>query len=233
MTKNLFSSLLLVLLLLISSCTQQRLVNNKVITAKKSFVKIETWVQGCFEGMCTDYALFSYGSGSVITRNGRTFILTAEHVCNPDVNELKTDTVQEIKIKHWLIDIHNRKHEGKLIKHNNLLDICAMKFNEGGDVLPSLRIANTPPVYTEKVYNISSPLGLAEKGMVPVFEGMYSGEGIWRSYFTIPTAPGASGSPIINQDAELVGVVLAVHRSFHHITVSIKFDDLWNFLLLL
>ena len=227
--KRIMLSLLLSTSLLLNSCISQSVVNNRLITAKKSFVKIETWVQGCFEDRCTDYSLFSYGSGFVHIRKGKTYVISAEHVCVP--SERMDSMSAQINVRHLLVDSNKQKYKASIHKASKELDICLMKFEEDPG-MPGLKLAKRRPQYTERIYNISSPLGISDGQMTPVFEGMYAGSSEGSDFYSMPTAPGASGSPIINSNGEVVGVVLAVHREFHHVTVSIKFENLWNYLIL-
>tara|TARA_R100001591_G_C4352666_1_gene183556 strand:- start:2832 stop:3575 length:744 start_codon:yes stop_codon:yes gene_type:complete len=227
--KRIILSLLLSTSLLLNSCISQSIVNNRLITAKKSFIKIETWIQGCFEGVCSEYSLFSYGSGFVHTKKGSSYVITAEHVCVPS-DRLDTAS-SKINVRHMLIDVNKQKYKAHIVKSNKDLDICLMKFEEDPG-MPGLKLSKRKPQYTEKIYNISSPLGVSDGEMVPAFEGMYIGSSEGSDFYSMPTSPGASGSPIINTNGEVVGVVLAVHRHFHHITLSIEFKNLWNYLIL-
>ncbi len=73
-------------------------------------------------------------------------------------------------------------------------------------------------------------MGVMDIGMLPLFEGRFFGSARDRDLYSMPAAVGASGSPIINEKGEIVGVVLAVHRNFHHITLSTRFWDIHDFI---
>jgi hypothetical protein len=62
----------------------------------------------------------------------------------------------------------------------------------------------------EKVYNLSAPRGIFGPGMLLMFDGYYAGIG-YNNYmfFSLPTKPGSSGSPILNQKGELVSMIFA------------------------
>ena len=51
-----------------------------------------------------------------------------------------------------------------------------------------------------------------------------------RAYYSIPTIGGASGSPILNSKGELIGMIHSVHYRFHHLALSVTYENLWNFL---
>ena len=56
--------------------------------------------------------------------------------------------------------------------------------------------------------------------MAPLFIGMYSGHSHNRLVFTLPAINGSSGSPILNEKGEVVGVVSAVTKNFPNIVIS-------------
>ena len=83
-----------------------------------------------------------------------------------------------------------------------------------------MRLANSEPDYGDRVYNISAPYGMMfpneSGGAVYNTEGLYSGvmrmssEMTNRNMYTIWTAPGSSGSPILNEQGELIGLVSSI-----------------------
>jgi hypothetical protein len=66
--------------------------------------------------------------------------------------------------------------------------------------------------------------------MVPLFEGHFFGTVDNRQFYSLPSIGGTSGSPIVNSDGKLIGMVQSVHSLFHHISVSPSYEELWNFL---
>ena len=41
-----------------------------------------------------------------------------------------------------------------------------------------------------------------------------------RTVLSLPATGGSSGSPVLNEDGKVIGVVSAVMRNFHHVVVS-------------
>ena len=94
-----------------------------------------------------------------------------------------------------------------------------------------MKIGKKPEV-GDKTYNISAPAGVTHLPAVPILSGIFSGEagGVNSDLYTIPAVGGSSGSGIFNENYELIGIVVASVRQFHHITLSVKYEDLISFI---
>ena len=202
-------------------------------TAKKSFVKIETLVK--FKTcelekdpkLCDPYMLFSSGSGMVIHYNNSKAILTAAHVCK--VNEFKgmLGPFEGTKIVLRATDRDNKIFYVDVIKYDVDLDICLLNAEK----LPvsAIKVSSVKPVYGDRVYNISAPVGIADGEMVPLYEGFFFGISENRAFYSIPVIGGSSGSAILNAKGEVIGMIHSVHYRFHHISLSVTHSNLWNF----
>ena len=101
-----------------------------------------------------------------------------------------------------------------------------------------LKLSNRKPYHGERIYNIAAPLGIFTPGMLPVFEGFYSGPCLYPEegndsrvdMYTLPIRGGSSGSPILNDDGELIGVVIAGVRGFENLGFSPSYDVIKQFL---
>jgi len=227
----LFSLLLLFSLLI--SCGLNTQVNKKLITAKKSFIRVDAMLidEECAMASCVvpqSIIPYATASGSIVQVKNKYFILTAAHVCNSNNQIIGQKEVPHHELKLVLIDRDNKEFEGKVVKVDFNSDICLLHSEEISG--PALKLATKRPEYADRIYNIASPLGISHKEMVLLFEGFYSDSIDLGAYYTIPTTQGSSGSPILNSDGELVGMIHSVHGRFHHIAVSPTYTTLWNFL---
>ncbi len=228
------------------SCSASNKAVKDIKWERESFVKFETWF---YKKVCDsddDLSPECYkrqhgytGSGSVV---GRTFdgsyILTAAHLCdhyaelknlNDINNELEADDeFTEIILVYKVKDIADFTYRAKIVGYDNHLDSCIAFV--WGLFRPALVISDTAPVIGEEYYNVAAPAGFFEKDLVPLFEGRFIGDFQGADVYTIPAIGGSSGSPIINSDGELVGIIYARHSRFHHITLSTNYDKLKNFI---
>jgi len=167
----------------------------------------------------------------------RTLVMTADHVCH-DNRQITQDSVPppvlemfkkangitgdltfmvsrvDLKLKDSRGTIFGTRPEPWL--RNAEADVCIVESSINQRAIP---IAGSEPEYGEDIINISAPYGLmftnASGGAVYITEGRYSGSfamshaGV-RNMYTIWTAPGSSGSPIINERGEIIGMVSAI-----------------------
>jgi S1-C subfamily serine protease len=170
------------------------------------------------------------------------YLMTAAHVCDStdDLKNIRIDPLQKIfqKPKISLVseeyrgsDIRGAEHVLKIVAATKPEedDICILY----GDSIKGepLTMAPVMPDNGEKVYNMSAPTGYSFKNMVPIFEGRYSGinpEG-WAIY-TIPVIGGSSGSPILNRDGQVVGMIVMRLSRFHHVSLSPQRATMESFL---
>lgn len=244
---NLF--LLSSIILLINSCTHVPLIKKSFKWPTKSFLKYETYLykQTCtpkdpdnLKSDCYDRVMGATGSASIIARSFEgVYILTAAHMCDrsDDLIRLKridqefgpADSSVTYFEKHYVYDIDLFKYNVEVIAHDWQLDSCIVFA--WGLFGPPLKVAADVPEIGEKIYNFAAPAGFMKKNMVPLFDGYYIGD--WdknTSVYTIPVIGGSSGSPIVNEDGQLVGLVYARHHAWHHIAISPKFKNLRKFI---
>jgi serine protease Do len=99
-------------------------------------------------------------------------------------------------------------------------DIAVLQLKPG--TYPTLQLAETPAKAGDEIVVIGSPLGLGEAistGIVSAVRehgtaklGNRSGEESWGLQISAAVASGSSGSPILNTQAEVVGLAVGVVR---------------------
>jgi S1-C subfamily serine protease len=229
--------LLSVFALLISSCAGQVNFAKSASKVKKSILKLEAWVYDdiCNEETqtCGEWQHYATGTGSVVLVGRQKVVLTAAHVCDSSHGYSDAEKVlfRNKKVMMKAYDRLDRLYYLHILKSDKRKDICIMKFDDTDDVqLPPLRLSVKKPEYAEKVFAIGAPTGMLEGGMAPIYEGLSFGELGGKHFYGIPTIGGLSGSPILNVRGELVGMIHSVHYRFHHISLSVSYGHLWNFL---
>jgi len=194
---------------------------------RESFVYIEKTLIAriCTETGCIEKSFDFMASGAAInTTNYGTYILTAGHVCHTPTPPKNI----KLKTKYSITNVFGHKYSAKVIEYtlNENLDIC-MLYTKGK--IKPVSIADGGPVPGEKVYNLAAPLGIFNPGMIPVLEGRFAGFRENHAIYTIPAAPGSSGSGIFNRKGELVGLIHSVYTSFNNLSLSVSYSDLRRF----
>lgn len=233
---------------LLNSCASLPEIKTSFKWPVDTFVKYETYTykQICtpedrdnLRSPCYKRVTGATGSASIIAKsfNG-VYILTAAHMCDRSEEirkfkaidkELKNEENKYFQ-KHYVYDIDQFKYNIEVISWDWELDSCIVFA--WGLFGPSLEIADKGPEIGEKVYNFAAPAGFFKKDLVPLFDGYFIG--YWNentSVYTIPVIGGSSGSPVINDKSQLIGLIYARHSAFHHIAISPKFKNLKKFIL--
>ncbi len=143
---------------------------------------------------------------------------------------------------------NGREYRINSINCHNIHDVCVITTAARIEGTPTLRLSSSSPVMGDEVYCAQGPFGYAIPGiMVPLFQGIYSGStprvrgSLAKDYYTFPVAPGSSGSLVINQAGQIVGVVsmfmsgpfcvegLGCHAMSSGITVSVPHNVVREF----
>ena len=172
-----------------------------------------------------------WGSGAVVGHNEKmgTLILTAGHVCV--LSGLPPPKDGDAPIT-WTLDVTDKTETTyPAIVAFVVKDFDACLINVSLMDVPHLNLSESPPVVGERVSNISAPFAVFSKDLSLIFEGRYAGDLDIRkdlkvSAYTIPGAGGASGSPVLNAQGDIVGIVSQVNGYFHHITLSPMHEQL-------
>lgn len=128
-------------------------------------------------------------------------------------------------------------------------DICVISTSKLHKEIPVIELAPKGPVLGDTVFCASAPFGNAVPGhAVPYFTGMYSGTDFETekypaySWYTFPAAPGSSGSLILNQSGDLIGVLVGMSVGTFcsgqgcapmtsGVTIAVPYTEVRNFLL--
>lgn len=162
-----------------------------------------------FFGFERTYKTQSLGSGFFVDNN---IIVTNYHVI-------------EAANKIFIIPFDNNQYEAQLIGGDKLLDIALLKINTDKK-FPSVKLGDSNHLYLgETVIAMGNPYGLSNSVTTGVISNtkriIKSSDGF--SIFIQTDAlinPGNSGGPLINLDAEVIGINSAIYREAQGIGFS-------------
>jgi len=143
-------------------------------------------------------------SGMVLSQGKNARVLTAGHVCAPP--EVPPPTVVVDMVSEMTVyDSAGMRHTAKVLRIDKANDLCLLE-------VPHIRgrpmvLARAEPSKHARVYTVGAPMGAWSPDGTVVFEGHYVGHHGDDSVYSIPAAPGSSGSPIVNGRGQLVGMV--------------------------
>lgn len=226
------ASFLALALPVLFSCTGYQ---KKFEFPRESFVHLKQFVtiKKCakdnpFE--CKDFTSGITGSGSIVKRieNG-SYILTAAHVCESERLAKIAKTGKLLGTSFRAVDIDGKAYPLFVLSANTSADLCLL-FAEGLLDHPALKLASRSPRAGERIYNMAAPQGIFTINMFPLFSGYYAGHDRSYDLYTIPATQGSSGSPILNSDGDLIGVVTMSFTGFQNMSLSPPYNSLRAFL---
>lgn len=195
------------------ACDHKETSTLSIVPPTDSFVKILAYNKG---------TLVSTASGVIVAKvnDTNTIVATAKHVCTEGYSS---------KDKFKILDHNLNEFKALVLNTTPDHDLCLMTTVLPIDA-PSVKIADKAPMPGHSAYNLAAPYGIHDKDMILIFHGHYSGKMkiIVEEYpldiYTIPGGPGSSGSPIFNENWELIGIISRGHVRIEHVMLSVGFE---------
>ena len=206
--------------------------HNQTVLPYDSFVKIVKQLRDKDGNIIAE----SMASGIVIGHLGdKTKILTARHACNDaGVENMFPAELKPLTIAASVIDVEDIHHRVLAQGFDSSYDICLIIVNKIEQ--PAVEISPVAPLRGEKVFNIAAPLGISDGKAVLLFEGYYAGDTFSpithsaASLYSIPTQHGSSGSAILNEHGELIGITFAGIGEFENVCMAVPYHAVIGFL---
>lgn len=229
------SKLAIVIALLMSvgcACTSKISYNSPKIIKKATNSVVKISVDYISQDKITfatiEKAYFATGF-SIATGDTVSFVLTNRHVCD-----------MEDKANYVLTLQSGEQVKAKFIKSDVFADICLLKTVAS---IPALTLSKQNASQGDRVLTIGGP-----DGVFPIIvDGIISGyhninmknepedDGEFEVHFraqvmSAPVYPGSSGSPMMNTNGDVVGIVFAVRGEKEHIAFIVPVSEIWRFL---
>tara|TARA_R110002060_G_scaffold3308_1_gene5257 strand:- start:1349 stop:2104 length:756 start_codon:yes stop_codon:yes gene_type:complete len=155
------------------------------------------------------------GSGMTIKQKGKTYILTAGHVCAPQRYDPYLQMVSYIGTLSNSINgtgYFGNQSELEIVAIDQQRDLCILKAKSRW-VSPGVKLAKRLPESGAEVYMVSAPFGIFEPGLTLVYQGYLAGRDSDDDIMvSMPTRPGTSGSAILDKRGRVIGVI---HSAFN------------------
>ena len=141
--------------------------------------------------------------------------------------------VKNYKVTISVQNIRNEVSPSEIILSvdDNRIDLCMLN-------VPHLKtegvaLATQPPEIGDALVSLSAPAGIFHPPAFAILSGRYSGiidDEQKTAMVTIPATGGSSGSGIINEDMELVGILFATHPGFNEVSLSSSYILMMQFI---
>ena len=176
--------------------------------------------------------LISTASGIAVKNTGETvYGLTAGHWCDATDDILENEEFKNTFPGPSSIvlqtSFYGETYDIEVIHSDSLYDICVIKFESPyANNVKRIKPAKKYPKLGEKLYTVSSPLGMFHPYTRFHFEGYFSGcmpSGVY-CFYTIPGVEGSSGSGVLNRKGDLVSILDISVIDFHNITGGARLE---------
>ena len=177
-------------------------------------------------------------------QDNETIMFTAGHLCNsmsrPNKHVLAVleaftfprnniKPMRPRKFRH-IYDTNQRKYEIKEIfyANNNDPDVCMLSIE--GHFPATVTLSDEEIHLGQSITNLAAPYGIFGNQSIVIFNGFFSGTKENNHVYSIPAAPGSSGSPVFHNN-KLIGLIHSTDRRFNHISYGTSLRSIKDLIL--
>ena len=181
--------------------------------------------------ICSIEEIYTTASGISIDSKGNELqIHTAAHWCYETfLEDLSNTDISEngeyiTATYYYQADFFGESYKLKIIDIDLKTDLCLAKIESPyANQARRIKVSNYKPEIGEKVYAISAPQGVASHKTRLHFEGKFAGcdenmVDMPFCFYTMPASPGSSGSGILNEAGELIGILSISIQGFDNVS---------------
>lgn len=231
MRKCTISAILITFLTLIGCASRISYNSPKALKeATSSIVKINiNYISEDKVTLATAEKAYSATGFSIASTDVVSFVLTNQHVCDMGSKANYTLTLRS-----------GENVRATFVRSDAFADLCLLKTNA---IIPVLLLSKKNSSQGERVVVIGGPDGVFPIIVDGIISGYYNmhmkngpdEDGNFEIHFraqvmSAPIYPGSSGSPVLNTDGEVVGIVFAVRTDKEHIAFMVPISELLRFL---
>ena len=231
MPKNRLIGLIAICLIFLGACSKKNIYSSPKAVAESAKSVVRISVDYISEDKITFSSVgrsYTATGFSIATQNDTSFILTNQHVCNMGAS-----------VSYVIRTQSGEKVRARFIRADSFADICLL---QAVAVIQPLTLAKSNASQGDRVITIGNPDGvfpIIVDGMVSGYHNMHmqndsDDDGRFEVNFraqviSAPIYQGSSGSPVINIDGDVVGVVFAVRDGKEHIAFMVPISEVWRF----
>lgn len=209
---------------------------NNMTVPRASFVKVEVElsVRICDEetGACEiKSGPFISGSGAVVGK-GRykgSYVISAGHVCDPSAYANIVSGGNPWVLGFAGVTKEKKAYTMHVLEVDNEKDLCLL-YAPDLERIP-IKVAKRKLLPGSRIWNVAAPRGILYRGAPIIIDGIFNGtnQDTGHDMYTMFVAGGSSGSAILSEEGELVGVVSMMDLRFPFIVYSPSHDDISEF----
>lgn len=208
--------------------------HNQSVYPNENFIHLEKKI------ITGDNSVFPYASASGIAIekiDNKVYVLTAAHWCKNEKLEIDYQYfLEQHGYKEYRYEIrvsfYGLTYVGEVINYNEEKDICMISFkSKYAKKIKKIKIAKSNPKIGAPISTISAPLSIHSQKTRLHFKGKFGGcdDEVPFCFYTIPGTFGSSGSGVLNEHGELIGILVISITDFNHVTGGVRLEDIKKF----